>query len=241
MRTRLTLFPLLVTALCAPAAAHASTPAAVHLSHCRTGQDSGQRQATFRGQMRDVTGSVRMAMRFELLERYPGHTAHTVPIPKLGRWHRSHPGVLRYTYTQKVKQLKPGGSYRTRVSFRWYGANGELLKRARRVSKPCVQDRGLPNLVVSAVRILPGDASGTAQYSVTIDNTGEGPAEGFQVTLIIDGAVADERKVDRLDAGESDTVDLNGPDCKRLRAVVDRYEDVPEEREDDNSLRSRCP
>jgi hypothetical protein len=190
--------------------------------------------------MHSVPGSVRMAVRFELVARYSGHRARQVSNPKLSMWHRSRKGVTRYGYAQTVKQLSPDTSYRSLVKYRWYDAKGNIIQRARHLSAACVQNGKRPNLIVSAVQITPGTSSGTAEYNVSIGNTGGGPAQNFSVALFVDGALADSRTVDRLDAGESATVQLNGPTCKRLRAVVDREHAVAETSEDDNSLRSRC-
>jgi archaellum component FlaG (FlaF/FlaG flagellin family) len=181
-----------------------------------------------------------MAMRFELLEHRAGHPTEQIRDKKLNAWHRSDRDVVKYGFAQTVKQLSPGGSYRARVRFRWYDESGNVIQRAKRVSAACKQTGGLPNLVVTAVSFSEGKTSGTTDYTVSIGNTGEGAAENFKVTLIVDGAVVDQRKVDRLDAGDSQSIELNGPNCRHLRAVVDRDHQVAESIEDDNSLRTRC-
>jgi archaellum component FlaF (FlaF/FlaG flagellin family) len=241
MRTRVLTALAVTFALALPAAAHAAAPATVHLGKCHTGSDADQRRATYRAKMQSVDGSARMAIRFELLVHRAGHPTEQIRDKKLNAWHRSRRDVLKYVYKQTVKQLSPGGSYRARVTFRWYDANGEVVKRAKRVSAACRQTGGLPNLTVTAVSFSDGKTSGTTDYTVSIGNTGESPAENFKVTLIVDGAVVDEREVERLDAGESQAIELNGPDCHRLRAVIDRDHQVDESIEDDNSLRTSCP
>jgi hypothetical protein len=240
MRTRTLSLALIAAFAAAPSAASASGPAAVHLKSCHTGKDPADRHATYRARMHSVEGSVRMAMRFELIERFPGHHARQIRDKKLNAWHRSRHGVVKYAYSQKVRQLSPGGSYRTRVRFRWYDEGGNVIRRARRSSPTCKQTGGLPNLVVTAVSFSQGESPGTTDYTVSIGNTGESPAEDFNVTLIVDGAVVDERKVDHLDAGESQAIQLNGPECDHLKATVDPDRRVVEQIEDDNSLRTRC-
>jgi subtilase family serine protease len=66
-------------------------------------------------------------------------------------------------------------------------------------------------------------------------------AENFVVTLVVDGAVVDERTVESLPAGESTDVELNGPPCVHLRAIADSENTVAERHEDDNSFNSTCP
>jgi hypothetical protein len=190
--------------------------------------------------MQAVPGSGRMSVRFKLIAHYAGHRPQQVLSPKLSVWHRSHEGVARYVYKQTIKQLGPGASYRVLVRFRWYDSQGRVIRRAKRVSGACVQDGELPNLVVTKVRIARGTTAGNRVYRVTFANTGKGSAENFSVALILDGALADSRTIVRLDPGQEGTIELNGPPCHRLRAVVDRENAVHETNEDDNSLRSTC-
>jgi CARDB protein len=242
MRTRV-LFPplLLALALAAPGVAHAESHAGVHVTKCKTGSRAKDRSATYKAWMNSVPGSERMAMRFKLMVHEPGKDgAQSVASSKLAVWHKSHAGVSRYVYSQTVKKLKRGSSYRMRVKFRWYDADGKVIKRATRQSSACVQDGVRPNLIVSAVSVLPGPAPGTAIYGVSVENTGEAAAEGFSVGMFVDGALADSRTIDGLGPGESATVDLNGPTCSRLRAVADLEQAVAETNEDDNVLVSRC-
>jgi hypothetical protein len=241
MRVRVLLTALLALALAGPAAARADAPASVHVSSCKTGSQPKQRSATYKAWMRSVPDSVRMGMHFKLVVHQAGQkSASALSDPKLSVWHRSHRGVTRYVYSQTVKKLSPGSSYRTLVKFRWYDANGNVIKRAKRRSGACVQNGALPNLMVSAVSVSPGPSAGTAVYGVSIGNTGEVAALGFSVGLFADGALADSRTIDQLGPGESTTIELNGPTCTRLSAVVDREHAVPETVEDDNTLHSRC-
>ena len=126
------------------------------------------------------------------------------------------------------------------MRFRWYDADHNVIRRAKRVSEACVQKGELPNLVVTRVHIAPGMAPGSSVYRVSFANAGKGDAEDFTVALFVDGALADSRRIARLDAGEHAAMDLNGPRCHRLRAVVDRENAVPETNETDNSYKSRC-
>ncbi|MFL5782206.1 MAG: CARDB domain-containing protein [Thermoleophilaceae bacterium] len=241
MRIRLPLAFLIVAALAMPAAASAKGPAAVHLKSCTTGDKPSERQATFKSWMHSVTGSARMAVRFKLVAQTTGRSAERVDSPQeLNTWHRSHTGVTRYVYSQTIKRLEKGTTYRMVVKYRWYDANGEVIKRAKRTSHECEQTGDLPNLIVAGVSYDPSDV-GTWHYGVTVKNKGKSLAENFVVTLIVDGAVVDERTVELLEAGESTTVELNGPPCVHLRAIADYDHTVTEKHEDDNSFSSTCP
>jgi subtilase family serine protease len=94
--------------------------------------------------------------------------------------------------------------------------------------------------VLSSVRVAPGESPGTALYTVSVANTGGGAATKFNVAVIVDGALADSRTVDVLKPGATTTVNLTGPACRRLRALVDRGDFLSETVEEDNELRSRC-
>jgi archaellum component FlaF (FlaF/FlaG flagellin family) len=241
MRIRLPLAVVIVAALAAPAAAGAKGPAAVHLKRCTTGSKPSERRATFKSWMHAVPGTARMAVRFKLVAQASGRSAQGVEGPAaLNVWHRSHLGVTRYVYSQTVKRLEQGTSYRMVVRYRWYDANGEIVKRAKRTSDECAQRGDLPNLVIAGVTYDPAEI-GTWHYHVTVKNKGKSFAENFVVTLIVDGAVVDERTVELLDAGDSTDVVLNGPPCVHLRAIADSENTVTERHEDDNSFSSTCP
>jgi subtilase family serine protease len=100
---------------------------------------------------------------------------------------------------------------------------------------------GLTNLVLGSIKFGRGSVEGTSVYIVQVGNTGEGDAGPLTVSLIADGAHVDTRPIDSLKSGEFTTVRITGPRCRRLRAVADRGETVPETVEEDNELKARCP
>ncbi|HEX8645710.1 MAG TPA: CARDB domain-containing protein [Thermoleophilaceae bacterium] len=229
----------LVAALAA-APAQAALPS-VTVAECRTGKAPDMRVATFDGRMRAVKGTLRMAMRFQLLENTPGSAdPHPVTAPGLGQWRKSRLGVKDFTYSQTIKGLSSGVTYSASVEFRWYSAKGKLVRKLERESGTCVQDGDLPNLVLGAVRFAPGSTEKTALYTVSVGNTGQGVAKNVPVSLIADGKLLDTETVGELKPGEYKTVKFNGPHCARLRAIVDPDLVVPETVEEDNQLRARC-
>ena len=231
----------LALALAAPAAADARLPASVKVTSCKTGSRPEDRRATYQARMRAVDGTARMGVRFKLIVQEDGQqTRQSVSTPKLSAWHRSHDGVTRYVYSQTVKSLHPGASYRAKVSFRWYDDQGNVIKHTTRTSDECVQDGPLPNLSVVSLTRSPGPTAGTSVYSVAVANSGKASAPAFDVAVYVDGALADSRTVDELGSGEVTTVNLNGPSCDRVRAVVDPEHMVTETNEQDNSLGFPC-
>lgn len=237
------LVPLLTTALLLGALAvpaQAALPG-VTVLQCSTGKTPESRLAEFEGRMRGGKNVVRMAMRFQLLERTPGAaSARAVDAPELSPWRRSRTGVREFSYRQTIKGLSSGVTYSVLVQFRYYNLKGRIVRREERESGTCVQDGALPNLVIGAVRLAPGSTEKTAVYTVSVGNTGQGDAMSVPVSLIADGALIDTRTINLIKAGEFTTVKFTGPHCSRLRAIVDRAGVVPETVEEDNELRARC-
>jgi CARDB protein len=238
MHVRLPALLLIAAFLAVPAAAAAKGPAAVHLKSCKTGPEARDRKATFKTWMHSVPGTARMAVRFKLLSRKPGRSTQRVEgLSALNVWHRSREGVTRYVYSQTVKKLAKGTSYQMVVRFRWYDADGDAIKSTRRKSDECVQRGDLPNLIIPAVAIT---SESTPTYIVTVKNKGQAVAENFTVTLTIDGALVDERTIERLEAGEKVYVEFNGPPCLHVEALADSEDAVVERNEKDNSFSSDC-
>jgi hypothetical protein len=210
---------------------------------CRTGEEPEQRSAAFAGRMKAVKGTVRMQMRFELLEETPGADgAQAVKEPRLLNWRRSKPGVRTFNYVQTLKGLASGVTYRARVTFRWLNGAGKVIRTEQRVSGACVQDGDLPNLVIGSLKTGPGSVDGTYVYVVQVGNTGAGDADGVKVSLLLDGALLDTREIEgTLKPGDFTDVRFTGPRCAKVRAEVDRGLTVPETVEEDNELRARCP
>jgi hypothetical protein len=103
--------------------------------------------------MRRVLSANHMAMRFTLQER-PKPPARrragastawrVVKAPGLGVWRVSHHGVRMFAYRQVVEALTPDSPYRVLIAYRWYDADGVVLKRAVRRSPAC-RPAGLPS------------------------------------------------------------------------------------------------
>jgi hypothetical protein len=229
---------LLVTS--APAAA-ASPTAAVKLRACDAGKSAKERRATFYARMRAVPGTSRMMMRFTLIDRH-GAGAKELDVRALAEWRRADPGVRSFGYEQRVAKLPAGGVYAVAVEFRWVGASGKTIKTVRRTSQDCRQDGALPNLALTGVKARPGQAPGTQEYAIQVTNDSKVAAREVTVDLFVDGAGADAAELDRVESGETVEVRIDGPACfQRLRAVVDRDDELNETTEADNALVTGCP
>lgn len=185
-----------------------------------------------------------MWMRFKLQERVGDGRFRTVKAPGLGVWRKSRPGVRRFAYRQRVLALAEGSAYRIVVAFRWYGADGEVIRRATRRSRPCAQPGPLANLRIARIGgpwPLTG-VPGTYRYAVHLVNNGQVPAERFGLSLAVDGGPVDTQAVSFLAAGESRRLFFSGPACRgSVTAVADPEDTVRENFEKDNLLTSGCP
>ncbi len=114
------------------------------LEQCVTAEAEAERSATFAGEMTAITGSVRMEMRIDVLERLPEEAFfHTVSAPGLGVWRASVPGVKVYKNLNRVTDLSAPASYRAAVRFRWLNAKGRLMK-AEELRTPICEQPALP-------------------------------------------------------------------------------------------------
>jgi CARDB protein len=237
--------------LAAPAAASAAGQriagtaahhALVSVSDCHPADELAQRYASFSGQMRAYPGTTRMMMRFTLLERLGGATGfQPVALQDLRPWRRSKPGAKTFIYTQRVTALRDGGSYRMRVQFRWYGANGTLLERRSMRSRVCRQPVPLPNLTIGGISSGPAATSDQRLYSITVTNNGAGDAGNVDLALKVDGTVVGGTRVDLLPADESTVVQITGPACAfSVRAIADPDRRIRETSEVDNALTVPC-
>lgn len=243
MPRRLVIFAVLCLAAALPGQAQAAglkLPSS-KLLECRSSDAGAEtRSATFQGRMRSIPGTDRMLMRFTLMERFGDEKLHSVTVPKLRAWYSAKPGIRDFRYKQTVTGLQGGGEYRVSVDFRWLDADGNLLRKSRRLSGACRQQGELANLEVSSLSILPGP-EGTAVYVVPVTNDGKVAARDVAVELFVDGAATNTGHIAAVEPGETREVRFTGPACKlRLRAVVDPRDAIKERLESDNAGTARC-
>ena len=230
---------LTATAPAAPAA-KASPLATAKVLKCSTGLTPAGRFALFRGGARRVAGTERMWIKISLQERTGGGRYRGVKAPGLGVWRKSRSGVRRFAVRQRVLALAEGGSYRVVVRFRWYDADGQVLRRAVRRSRVCRQAGSLANLRV--LRIGGRRVTGTFRYSVDVVNRGLVPSTATALALSVDGDSVDTALVGPLSPGEIRRVFVNGPVCTgSVTATVDPAGTVREGNERDNSRTVACP
>jgi hypothetical protein len=239
MRLALLIIAILAAALgsaAAPGAAQ-SMPASVRVVEC----SFEEHQATFRGSMRKVKGSSRMAMRFTLLERTGAEGFDPVKAPGLGRWRRAKPGVVSFGYRQVVKALPENAIYRMRVDFRWWAPDGSVLQQLQRNSRACRQFSALPNLRVELLGATPTRVPRVVRYRVQVTNAGKATVTA-PVRLSVDDDVIDTANVTHLLPGETRHVGFRGPSCSSsVTAEADPGAAIVESSEADNLAVLTCP
>jgi CARDB len=229
-------WPVAVAAA-SPLAAAGPSPASVRTVRCSI----ARREAAFHARMQRLAGAERMAMRFTLLERGGAGGFAPVKVPGLRRWHRSRPGVSAFGYRQGVRNLMENAVYRMRVDFRWFSAEGELIRSMRRRSSPCRQYAALPNLRAKVRGQTPSAVPGVVRYLVRLKNDGNAAASDASVALAVDGDVVDTIGGITLAAGERRTVAIRGPECDRAVEVrADPDDTIAESSEEDNADAVDC-
>ena len=236
----LTIAVALTAAVPAAPAAKRKPLATAKVVQCEKGLTPAARYAVFRGASRRVRGTERMWIKIKLQERVGGARWRTTAAPGLGVWRKSRSGVRRFALRQRVLALGEGRSYRVAVQFRWYDADDEVIRRARRTSPVCRQAGALPNLRVTRVggRLV----AGTVRYAVDVLNRGRAASSPTTVAFSVDGDVVDTPAIGALASGETRRVFVNGPPCTgSVKAVVDPGDLVAEGNERDNVRTATCP
>ena len=238
----------------AAAAATATAPAAIaqqrpplqaRVVSCTVGATAAARTATFTASMPAIAGTARMWVRFTLLQRMDSDGEFVrVRLPGWGRWQRSDPGRTAFIYTKKVQGLRAPGAYRARVTFRWYGAGGRLLRTTTRTTRTCRQPDLRPDLEAGALTAGAGLGAGTVTYLLDVVNDAAAPAGPFQVALTVAGMPQPPVRVDGLAPGERQVVSVPGPRCapgSTVRLVLDPAAAVAESDEADDVADRPCP
>lgn len=220
---------------------------------CQDALSPSQREVSVQGVMRPVPGTLRMAMRFELLERTKvggpltevsgGDLDHwkTPTNPTLGQ----RPGDV-WSVDHPVIGLAAPATYRFRVTFRWTGKHGKVLATVRRESAPCVQRELRPDLVVGPITVKPApSAPAHDKYIVLIRNTGASAAGPFQVLFVPGAGYPEQAKtIAALRAHGQRSVTFTGPACTAATTptvTVDPNDQVDELNQLNKSLTATCP
>src|ERR1700742_670285 len=232
----------------------AATPARSQLSafSCTHALDPGARAVGVTATMRPLTGTRRMAIRFELLQHSPGLPVQEVTGGDLGVWRTPAnptlgqlPGDV-WRVQKSVYNLDVPFTYQFRVSFRWTGLHGKVLGTATRLTRPCHQRELRPDLAVRSITVA--DVAGHPNknlYTAVIVNRGLTGAGPFQVLFAPGNSSAPTTDtVSFLSAGDTRTLSFLGPRCDAANpptVSADAASQIDDFDRSNNVLAATCP
>jgi hypothetical protein len=205
------------------ASVSAAGPARSQLSAfgCTHALDPGSRAVAIRATMRPLTGTRKMAMRFELLQGSRGLPTQEVSGGDLGVWRTPPnptlgqlPGDV-WRLQKSVYNLAVPFTYQFRVTFRWTGAHGKVLGTAIRYSRICHQRELRPDLAVRSITVstIAGHPK-KELYTAVIANQGLTGAGPFQVLFAPgDTSTPTTDSITFLGAGRTLRLSFIGPLC----------------------------
>jgi CARDB len=204
--------------------------------------------------MRPLTGTMKMAMRFELLKRTRrwGHSVSvsgtdlktwiTPKDPTLGQ----RPGD-RWVVKHPVVDLSAPAYYRFKVTFRWTGAKGRVIGRTVRQGPLCYQPELRADLVVTGIQVIPLAADpGFDRYVGTIRNAGRTASGPFRVEFSDgpNGQWSPQFKpVSQLLSHHQTMVSFKGPACSAAAPATitaDPDHAVDDANPSNNSMETTC-
>ena len=237
-----------------PSAVASAVPPRSHLRSfvCRRAVDPVGRTISVTAVMRPVTGTMRMAVRFDLLSRSrSGGTFSPIHGGDLGTWLSpidqptlgQRPGDV-WVVNHPVAALPAPATYRYRVVFRWTGAKGRVLATKTRVTANCYEPELRPDLSVKSIAVQPilGKPN-LDSYVVLLKNGGATAAGPFTVEFAVPGLIVD-RTVQRLAAHTTRTEIYQGPLCTTTSdptVTVDPAHRILDLNPNNNSLQATCP
>ncbi len=245
----------IIAGLAASALALASTVpsdrATLSSPACRRALDSSRRNVSITAVMRPLSGTGRLAMRFQLLGLDGGHVI-TVHGGDLGTWLAPHPATLGqlpndvWIVHHPVSGVPVPGLYHFRVSFRWVGSAGQTLGTTVRVGPGCWQPDMRPELNVDSLAVQPVSGNPTEDtYSAQVSNMGLTTANAVEVQFTPVGGPAQTFTVPQLTPHEQRVVVFTGPACNAASGpptvVIDPEHRISQRSGGTASMTATCP
>jgi hypothetical protein len=215
-----------------PASAAAAGPGSVSLTSCKP----KDRAAEFEARMDQISGAVRMKLRYTLEARKPGRLWRRVAAPELGGWRAADVQTTRFISERRVTELVGPSYYRALVRFRWIDEEGHVVARARARSRSCWQPDHRPNLKLRELSF-----EGEGAYVALVANTGRSPTGVFELAITGLAPIVVEQE---LLPGEERLIEASGPACQPggvVTATADPLDLIDERNEGDNAVSRRCP
>ncbi|HEX3978700.1 MAG TPA: CARDB domain-containing protein [Solirubrobacteraceae bacterium] len=219
---------------------------------CTHALDPGARAVAVKATMRPLTGTRRMAMRFELLQRTPGLPVQEVSGGDLGVWRTPPnptlgqlPGDV-WRLQKSVYNLEVPFTYQFRVSFRWTGLHGKVLGTATRYTRSCGQRELRPDLTVTSITVSAITGHPNKElYTAVIANQGLTGAGPFQVLFAPgDTSAPTTDTITFLGPGKTRTLSFTGPLCDTANpptVSADAASQVDDFDRTNNVMSATCP
>jgi len=241
---------LVVSGVASAPAPASSQRVALREFTCQRALDPPERRIAVQAVMRPVPGTVKLALRFQLLRKRSG-AATLVHAGDLGDWISpsnptlGHRAADVWQLTKSVADLAAPADYRFRVGFHWLGTHGRVIAQAVRVTGLCHQTDLRPDLVVRAIAVQQLAASSTEEaYVATIANHGGSPTGPFQVAFQpADGSAATVQTVKSLLPNATTHATFQGANCSSAGAptiTADPAGQVDDRNRSNNSLTATC-
>jgi hypothetical protein len=219
---------------------------------CHPSVKAARRVVTVTAMMRPVPGTVRLAMRFQLLSAKSGQLS-SVRGGDLGTWISPSPTTLGqrsgdvWILKHPVTGVPVGATYHFKVTFRWIGAGGGTIATSSRSTATCWQPYVRADLFVESISVGPAPADpNQSQYVVWIGNGGLTAAGSFKVAFAPGGNTPGGQSVTvpQLGSRQSVSETFTGPACTATTAptvTVDPTQQVSDANRADNSMTATCP
>jgi CARDB protein len=237
----------------APATAGPSPRAQLGQFTCQRGLNPADRAVSVQAVMRPLTGTRRLAVKFELLQRAAGTSPESVVrAGDLGVWITPTnptlgqvPGDV-WRLTKAVINLDAPAGYQFKVLFRWIGAHARVIGTAVRFSRSCQQPELRPDLQVRSITVSPLSGRPSRYlYTAVIADAGATGAGPFEVLFTPgDSSPAAIRTVSFLAARSSVQVSFTGPSCNAASpptVTADAAHEVDDDNRANNVMSVVCP
>jgi CARDB protein len=243
---------LAVVAVASVSAAAASPRSQLTAFSCAHALEPGARAVGVKATMRPLTGTRKMAIRFELLQRSPGLPVQEVSGGDLGVWRAPPTPTLGqlpgdvWRLQKSVYNLEVPFTYQFRVSFRWTGLHGKVLGTATRYTQTCRQRELRPDLTVKSITVAAVTGHPKKDlYTAVIANQGLTGAGPFQVLFAPgDTSTPTTDTISFLGPDKARTLSFMGPLCDSANpptVSADSASQVDDFDRTNNVLSATCP
>jgi hypothetical protein len=219
---------------------------------CQRALDPPARAVGITAEMRPLSKTKKMELRFQLLRKTKPHGKfYSVSGGDLGSWLLpSNPTLGQraadvWILHKQVVGLSAPAQYRLRVTFRWFGAHGHVLATTTRESAICSEPELRPDLIVQSITAQPVTGHPREnRYMAVIRNAGASAAGPFEILFSPGGSLQTRTvSVGGLPAHKSIKRSFIGPVCSNASATsvtVDPNDMVDDLNRSNNSLTAVC-